>query len=121
MLSFVPNSGAEGTRDRRTNSTVSSLSSQAVCLIETTARGKSSQQATRETGMDDGKKSESQRSDIDDDCVSPKDGLHPEVVQYWGNSWDRRSKLHSESRVSKIDVIPWEHCSHTRYCTRTNS
>ena len=43
-----------------------------VCLIETTARGMRSQQATRETGMDHGKESESQRSDIDDDCVSPK-------------------------------------------------
>ena len=34
--------------------------------------GKCSQQATRETGMDHGKESESQRSDIDDDCVSPE-------------------------------------------------
>ena len=50
-----------------------------------------------------------------------RDGPHPEVVQYWGNPWDRRSKLHSESRVSKIDVISWEHCSHTRYYTRKNS
>ena len=48
-----------------------------VCLIETTARGKSSQQATREMGMDRGKESESQRSDIDDDCVSPKGWAAP--------------------------------------------
>ena len=76
MLSFVPNSGAYRTRDGRTNNTVSSLSSHTVCLIETTARGKSSQQATRETGMDHGKESESQRS-IDDDCVSPKGWAAP--------------------------------------------
>ena len=45
-------------------------------LIETTARGKRSQQSTTETGMD-GKESESQRSDIDDDCVSPNGWAAP--------------------------------------------
>ena len=43
-------------------------------------------------------------------CVSeifpPKgDGPLPVVLQYWGNPWDRRSKLHSLSLLTKIGVM----------------
>ena len=80
-LSCYPSSLTVGPKERGTDEQTTRLVHfpviRHVCLIETTARGKSSQQATRETGMDHGKESESQRSDIDDDCVSPKGWAAP--------------------------------------------
>ena len=40
------------------------------------------------------------------DFIPPMgDGLLPAVLQYWGNPWDRRSKLHSLSPLTKIEVM----------------
>ena len=59
------------------------------------ARGKRSQQAIRGWIME---KKVNLNGLILIMIVYPRrDGPHPEVVQYWGNPWDRRSKLHSES------------------------
>ena len=37
-------------------------------------------------------------------------GPRLEVLQYQGNPWDGRSKLHSSSRIAKIELIAWGHC-----------
>ena len=42
--------------------------------------------------------------------VPKGDGPHLEVLQYQGNPWDGRSKLHSASRFAKIELIAWGHC-----------
>ena len=36
-------------------------------------------------------------------------GPLPAVLQYWGNPWDRRSKLHSLSPLTKIEVTSGVH------------
>ena len=46
---------------------------------------------------------------ICENCITLKKGSGPhlEVLQYQGNPWDGRSKLHSSSRSAKIELIAW--------------
>ena len=71
--------------------------------------------------MDRGKESESQRSDIDDDCVSPKGWAAPRGSAILGQPVGPAKQASLRVPSFKIDVISWEHCSHTRYYTRKNS